>query len=202
MSKPAGRTANKKMRRTVDLLMGFVCLSLVVKGCQQSNPENLGNHLAEQAIQKSEADKPIDSVALSAPVENAGRGVAVAAVHISKSQMDDGKRVYAKNCVACHQANGEGIPGLFPPLGPSDYLMADKERSIRILIQGQMGEIVVNGKHYNGAMPPIPIKDEQMANVLTYIRNSWGNTGAPVTIEEVRKVREELAGNRALADAR
>jgi len=106
-------------------------------------------------------------------------------------QMEKGKRVYLQTCFVCHQPTGLGLPGVFPPLANSDYLMADKERSIRGIIKGQSGEMIVNGKKYNGVMPPVALDDEQVANVLTYVRNSWGNTGEVVTIEEVRKVRAD-----------
>jgi nitrite reductase (NO-forming) len=112
---------------------------------------------------------------------------------ISRAQMDRGKKVYLRACFVCHQPNGEGLPGVFPPLARADYLMEDKERSIRIILEGQSGEIIVNGNRYNGIMPPVLLNDNQVADVLTYVRNSWGNSGAPVTIEEVRRVRAEIA---------
>lgn len=107
--------------------------------------------------------------------------------------MEKGKRVYMQTCFACHQATGEGLPGVFPPLAKSDYLMADKDRSIRAIIKGVTGAITVNGKEYNGVMPPVQLNDEQVAHVLSYVRNEWGNTGDVVTVEEVKKVRAELA---------
>ena len=76
-----------------------------------------------------------------------------------------------KNCVACHQANGEGIPGAFPPLAKSDFLNANKEKVIGVLINGLKGEIVVNSKVYNGVMPAINLSDEDMANVLTCVQS-------------------------------
>ncbi len=105
--------------------------------------------------------------------------------------IEKGKRVYAQICFACHQAEGQGLPGVFPPLAKSDFLMADKARSIRSVIKGQSGEIVVNGVKFNGVMPPVLLSDEQIAHVLTYVRNEWGNSGDIVTVEEVQKVRAE-----------
>ena len=107
--------------------------------------------------------------------------------------MEKGKATYMQTCFVCHQASGEGLPAIFPPLAKADYLMDDKERSIRIVLKGLSGEITVNGKKYNGAMPQFDMSDEDVANVLTYVRNSWGNSGDVVTIEEVRKVRNEIA---------
>lgn len=101
-----------------------------------------------------------------------------------------GKRVYNTICFACHQANGQGIPFAFPPLAKSDFLMADKDRAIEGVIFGRQGEIVVNGKKYNGVMPAIVnLSDDDVANVLTYVRNEWGNEGDAVTLDEVKAVR-------------
>ncbi len=108
--------------------------------------------------------------------------------------MEKGKRVYTQLCFACHQAEGQGLPGVFPPLAGSDWLMADKKRAIASLISGLSGPITVNKQTYNGVMPPSMLGDEQIASVLTYVRNSWGNSGDVVTVEEVRKVHAETSG--------
>ena len=107
--------------------------------------------------------------------------------------MEKGKRVYSQTCFACHQATGLGLPGVFPPLAKSDYLMADKDRAIRGIIKGQSGPMTVNGVQFNGVMPPVMINDEQIAQVLTYVRNEWGNKGDIVTLDDVRRVRAESA---------
>jgi nitrite reductase (NO-forming) len=105
--------------------------------------------------------------------------------------VEKGKRIYAQTCFACHQAEGQGIAGVFPPLAKSDYLMADKPRAIHGVIKGLSGEMIVNGQKYNGVMPPVLLTDEQVAHVLTYVRNSWGNSGDIVTVEEVMKARAD-----------
>jgi nitrite reductase (NO-forming) len=99
--------------------------------------------------------------------------------------MARGKKVFTQICAACHQATGTGVPTLFPPLAKSDYLMADKARSIHIVAKGLSGPITVNGKPYNGVMPPPGLKNDQIADVLTYVRNSFGNSGDAVTVAEV-----------------
>lgn len=101
-----------------------------------------------------------------------------------------GQEVYNSYCMSCHMSEGEGIPGAFPPLAGADYLMEDKERSIRVVMYGLEGEIVVNGTTYNSVMTPMGLTDEEVAHVLNYIRNSWGNEGEVVTFEEVKAVRE------------
>lgn len=101
--------------------------------------------------------------------------------------MDSGRQIYLQNCASCHQADGKGIPNVFPPLAGSDYLMKDKNRSINVIKKGLSGPITVNGKTYNGIMPPVNINDSQVAAVLTYVRNSFGNSGGNVTSDEVKK---------------
>jgi mono/diheme cytochrome c family protein len=90
-----------------------------------------------------------------------------------------GESVYATNCAACHQAKGEGIPGAIPPLAKADYLMADTKRAIRQVVHGFNGEMTVNGVKYNSAMPAQShLKDQEIADVLNYVMNSWGNKNA------------------------
>lgn len=102
-----------------------------------------------------------------------------------------GKAVFASSCAMCHQADGRGLPSVFPPLAKSNFLMADKERSIRIVLEGLSGPIEVNGQHFNSAMPPLAnLSDQEVADVLTFVRNSFGNRGAPVSPGEVTKVRK------------
>lgn len=96
-----------------------------------------------------------------------------------------GERVYEQNCAACHQGSGTGIPGAFPPLAGSDYLLSDPERAISVLVNGLSKSITVNGQDYNGVMPAVQLSDEKMANVLTYILNSWNNNGGEITPQQV-----------------
>ncbi|MDX1939392.1 MAG: cytochrome c [Saprospiraceae bacterium] len=103
-----------------------------------------------------------------------------------------GKDVYTTNCVACHQADGKGIAKVFPPLAKSDYLMADKERSIAQVLYGADKEMVVNGETYNVPMLGFSaLSDQEIADVLNYVRNTWGNKGKIVTAEEVAKERKK-----------
>jgi nitrite reductase (NO-forming) len=88
-----------------------------------------------------------------------------------------GEEVYLINCMNCHMMNGEGQPGLYPPLAKADYMKkATPKKLIEIILKGQNEEITVNGKKYNVLMPPQPyLTDEQIADVLNYSRNAWGN---------------------------
>jgi mono/diheme cytochrome c family protein len=102
-----------------------------------------------------------------------------------------GRQLFGVACIPCHQANGGGLPGRFPPLAASDFLNADKGRAIRILLNGRQGEIVVNGRTFNSSMPRFPLTDEQIAGVLTYVYGSFGNSGKDVSPEEVKDLRRQ-----------
>lgn len=104
-----------------------------------------------------------------------------------EARMRVGKIVYNQNCLACHQESGMGIPNAFPPLAKSDYLMADRKRAIRLVKNGLEGPITVNGNLYNSAMPALGLSDDDIANVVTYIMNSFGNKADMVTQDEVKK---------------
>ena len=106
-------------------------------------------------------------------------------------QLERGKKVYLSACFACHLQEGQGLPAVFPPLAGSDYLKADKDRAIRIPLKGLSGPITVNGKPYNNVMPPQQFTDDQIADVLTYVMNSWGNDFGVVSVADVKRVRGE-----------
>ena len=108
-----------------------------------------------------------------------------------KASIARGKEVYVTYCLSCHMDHGNGIENLYPPLAKSDYLMADKKRSIKQTLFGASGEMVVNGKAYNTPMPGFDLTDEQVSDVLNYVRNSWGNKGKAVKPEDVKEVRKK-----------
>ena len=108
-----------------------------------------------------------------------------------KASIARGSGIYKDFCVVCHQTNGEGIVGTFPPLAKSDYLMNNREESIKAIKFGQTGKITVNGVIYNNAMAPLGLYDEETADVMNYITNSWGNKNEKmITVEEVAKLKE------------
>ncbi|MGJ8619738.1 MAG: copper-containing nitrite reductase [Methylophilaceae bacterium] len=111
-----------------------------------------------------------------------------------EQQMAFGKNVFENNCLACHQANGEGIPHAFPPLAKSDYLNADHDRAIDIVLHGRSGPIEVNGEKFDSVMPGIALNNGQVANVLTYVLNTFGNKGGQVTPDQVEKQRKAGGG--------
>jgi nitrite reductase (NO-forming) len=105
-----------------------------------------------------------------------------------------GESLYKTYCMGCHQPEGQGIPGTFPPLAKSDYLMADGPRAIETVLNGLSGPVQVNGENYKGTMPPMGhLKDEDIAEILSYVRSSWGNAGEPVSAGDVAAVRAKAS---------
>ncbi|WP_177734528.1 MULTISPECIES: copper-containing nitrite reductase [Flavobacterium] len=104
-----------------------------------------------------------------------------------------GKEIYGRTCFACHQSEGQGIPSAFPPLAKSDYLNADTKRAINAVLHGLTGEITVNGKKYNSVMTSQNLTDDEIANVLTYVYNNWGNNKTNVTTAMVKAERSKPA---------
>jgi mono/diheme cytochrome c family protein len=121
------------------------------------------------------------------------RGVAPAdgGVKTKTERIELGRRLFTSICAACHQPTGQGLPNIFPPLAGSDFLNADKSRAVKIVIFGHQGEVVVNGMKFNNNMPKFPLSDQDIANVLTFVYNSFGNSGLEVTPEEVKTLRAQ-----------
>ncbi len=101
----------------------------------------------------------------------------------------NGRLVYMRTCFLCHQLNGQGLPHVYPPLANSDFFLSDTTRAIRILCEGLSGEIIVNWKKFDGVMPPVTLNDQEVADVLNFARNTWGNQGETVTAGQVKEVR-------------
>lgn len=147
-------------------------------------------YLGQQAEAGSDAGKRVAS--LQAQVQAAILADPKITTLTREIQIEKGKQVYMQTCFVCHQPEGQGVVGQIPPLAGSDYLAADKERAVRTVLQGLSGEITVLGKKYNGIMIPLNyLGDDEIANVVTYVRNSWGNTGDVVSPDLVRTIRSE-----------
>jgi len=125
------------------------------------------------------------------------RSGAAEVVTVTPAQL--GKKVFNQICIVCHQATGQGIPGVFPPLAGSEWANGSEERIIRIVLHGLNGKITVSGKEFNNAMASLggTLKDEQIANALTYVRSEWGNNAPAVSAETVAKIRAENASRTA-----
>jgi len=139
--------------------------------------------------------KEVDSVYLSDQVSPPGAvaeatEAAAAGTLTKEAQIAAGKTLFQGTCSPCHQQTGEGLPGAFPPLAGSDFLLKDKARAIAVLLNGLTGSVTVNGASFNGVMPPqSQLPDDDIANILTYVLNAWGNDGGRVASDEVTKVR-------------
>ena len=148
-------------------------------------------YLGKAAEAGSDAERKV--AALKAQVAQEIKGNPKIAGLTKEIQIEKGKGVYMQTCFVCHQPEGQGLPDQIPPLAKSDFLASlTKEDYVRGVLLGRSGQIVVNGKSYNGVMTPLNyLTDEQIADVLSYVRNSWGNSGDAVTVAEVGKVRNE-----------
>jgi len=117
--------------------------------------------------------------------------VATSAANSKDQRIQFGKRLFTTMCATCHQIAGQGVANKYPPLAGSDFLNANKQEAIRVLLHGRQGEITVNGKTYNNNMPSFPLSDEDIANALTYTYNNFGNSAKEVTPDEVKALRAE-----------
>ena len=127
-------------------------------------------------------------------------GTSDTAVHQAEAQQGEisdimarGEKVYLSNCSACHQPTGTGLTGAFPPLAKSDFLTGNRKEVLAVALFGKSGPLTVNGVDYNGVMPSMGyLSDQELADVLTYVLGSWGNTGSAVSVAEVAALRVEL----------
>lgn len=101
----------------------------------------------------------------------------------------DGKAIFSRTCVACHQSEGQGIKAVFPPLAKSDFLNKNKDTAIDAVLFGLKGEITVNGEKYNSVMPSQSLSDQEVADVMNYVYNIWGNDKTIITPAEIKKRR-------------
>lgn len=151
------------MKRFVSTSLAVLALSSVLAACAKSGQSSSS------------------SSASPAPTETA------AAVAENGAEANDGAKVYATNCASCHQANGQGVEGTFPPLAGNPVVVGDPATVIHVLKYGLSGKINVEGQAYNGMMPAWAqqLTDADIASVITYIRSSWGNKASAVTASDV-----------------
>ncbi|UGU16586.1 cytochrome c [Sinomicrobium kalidii] len=160
------------MKHVLALSVCFL-LSLVVTSCKNGTQKEENTGGTKTAVT---TEKPI-------PVKQA------------EAAYPEGEKVYKQYCATCHQANGSGVPNLNPPLRETTYVTGDKTELIRIIINGSDAGLEVNGQTYANVMPPHDfLSDRQIAQLLSYIRNSFGNTATPVAEKEVKVIRENTNG--------
>ncbi len=156
------------------------------KGHYYKESMPIQNSPEQQTITEQERMKIKEWVA-----SGAARGVppAVPTSRTKAEKIELGRRLFTSICAACHQTTGLGIPNTFPPLAGSDYLNADKNRAIKTVLNGRQGEVIVNGRKFNNSMPSFPLGDDEIASVLTFVYNSFGNAGLEVSPPEVASLR-------------
>ena len=151
------------------LMVLSLLAGLALAGCDNRSPQ---------------APPARDSATAVHSAEVAGAGQSM------EARMTSGRRVYQTMCQTCHGVEGRGLPGAFPPVANSDWIAENQDRLIEVVINGLSGPIVVNGQQYNGVMPPMPyLSDVDVANVLTFVLNSWDNPGGEVQPAEVAQFR-------------
>jgi nitrite reductase (NO-forming) len=124
-------------------------------------------------------------------VSNAAKSAGAGALTVDE-QVKAGQALFAGTCSTCHQANGQGLPGVFPPLAKSDYVAKQPTQLPHIVLHGLTGPVTVNGKTYDSVMPPMSqLTDDEIANISTYVLNSWGNPGGRILKEDIAKHRKE-----------
>jgi mono/diheme cytochrome c family protein len=105
-----------------------------------------------------------------------------------------GQKIYEQTCLTCHQADAGGVPGMTPPLQKSPYVQGPATKVINIVLNGLNDGVEIDGESYSNPMPPFGtvLKDQEIADVLTYVRSHFGNKAAPITVMQVTKIRQEV----------
>jgi len=145
---------------------------------------------AATAGQASRAEQQPGAAAAGPQVHQAEAAAAAAPA----AQIKSGEKVFQTVCLPCHQADGKGLPGAFPPLAGSDFLLGHKDRAVGVVVNGLQGEVVVNGNKFNSVMPAmVQLSDQEIADALTYVLNSWGNSDGAVASSQVAAERARAA---------
>ena len=167
-------------------LAAVVTFAIAASACVLYTPSVAG------AQSKTTSKKSTVTTTSKSPAKPAAATATAAA---AKEQLPDGKQVFSTTCAACHQATGEGVPGVYPPLAGSEWVTGDEAKVVRILLHGVTGPIEVAGETFNSMMPPwgATLKDADIAAVLTYARSTWGNKGTPITAAKVASIRAATA---------
>lgn len=151
-------------------------------------PENKSIYSGKEVDEMYLGDKA-GSTALSA-IGTAATTAATTGAATKEERIAAGKVLFAGTCSTCHQANGEGMAGVFPPLAKSDYIAKNPKVLAEVILHGKVGPITVNGKDYNSNMPPMnQLTDDEVANISTYVLNTWGNPGGQITRDDAAKAR-------------
>ena len=157
------------MKHKINLLLSLALFSLWLSSCQSSGEKKKVEAVSTEQIASEIEDKlPEATPEIVMP----------------------GKAVYEKYCLTCHLADGSGVPNMHPPLGPGSWVGREPKVLVSLMMKGLNGKIEVNGEIYNNFMPShANLSDEEVADVLTYIRASFGNDFEPITEEMVKAIK-------------
>ncbi|MEO7319317.1 MAG: copper-containing nitrite reductase [Chthoniobacteraceae bacterium] len=151
-------------------------------------PENKAIYSGKEVDEMYIGDRAAPSLAAVATAATAAQSGELTV----EAQVKAGQALFAGTCSACHQNTGEGLAGVFPPLAKSDYIAADPKRLPAVMLHGLQGPVTVNGTEFNSVMPPMSqLTDDEVANIATYVLNSWGNPGGHVTKAEAAAARAQ-----------
>ncbi len=157
------------MSRIVNQLIFSLLLGIFVISCQDNS--------GKKKVATVGSEQPANEVAGKQPVQKAGKE-------------HPGSAVYKKYCLVCHQANGSGVPGMFPPVRQGSWMGRDPKELVHIITKGLSGKVEVDGKIYKSLMPAqAQLTDEEIADVLTYLRSEFGNSYDAIDVELVKKIR-------------
>jgi len=125
------------------------------------------------------------------PAEDASE--TMAATSLNDITLKRGEEIYNKVCLACHQADGSGVPMMFPPVTQSKFINGDNEQLIRVILDGMSGPVEIKGEEYNSIMPPQKdnLDDQEVSDLIYYLRNSFSNSAGDITAEEVARIRKQ-----------
>jgi mono/diheme cytochrome c family protein len=143
-------------------------------------------------------DAGLDPLGAPPPARKAGPGGPAGGPAEELTPHDRGKKIFSANCQTCHQANGLGVPGQYPPLAGSEFTTGGSHRPAMIVLKGLQGPVKVKGQQFGSAvMQPWDkiLTDQKIADVLTYERSEWGNNASPVTAEQIAALRKSLANH-------
>ena len=161
----------------------------ILQASGEENPEIYSGKEVDYVYLGDRAQPNMKAVATAAAAQSTGDLTL-------EQQVDAGRQLFAGTCSTCHQAEGQGMPGVFPPLAGSDYIAADPGRVPSVILHGLVGPVTVNGTEYNSNMPPMSqLTDDEVANISTYVLNSWGNPGGRVTKAEAAAIRQQKPAN-------
>lgn len=172
------RERNEGMHKTVPVLLTAALMMVAVSACSGGKSSSSTTTTTTTTASSPAASPAASAAATSAATKTGGGAMAAAG---------NGAKIYNTNCSSCHQANGKGQPGVFPPLAGNPVVTGPADKVIHIVKNGLSGKITINGASYNGQMPAWKgtLSDADIASVVTYIRTSWGNHASPVTASQV-----------------